>query len=87
MSSREQYRGVFLPGCTLDDRLWHQALVTNRYMTERRGFGVRRPDEERALFHLIKMGLLMPLSWTTLCRVHEIHEVYGGGGGPALVHH
>jgi hypothetical protein len=58
MSSREQYRGVFLPGCTLDDRLWHQALVTNRFMTERRGFGVRRPDEERALFHLIEDGIV-----------------------------
>jgi hypothetical protein len=33
-------------------------LMTNRYMTERRGFGVCRPDEERALFHLIEDGII-----------------------------
>ena len=57
LSSVEPYRGVFLPGCTLDDRLWHHAMVTDRYMAGIRRSGVRRPNDEKALYQLIQDGI------------------------------
>ena len=51
------YRESWFETISIDDRLWHQAMVTHRFQRESRRWAVYRSKDAKALWELIQEGI------------------------------
>jgi hypothetical protein len=53
--SEEDYRRLWVDDVSLDDNLWHQAMVTARYSAENRRGVLEMTSDEVSLWRLIRL--------------------------------